>query len=48
LIALNEDGPVRKRIVVSLEEEPRVLSNGIEILPWMNFLDRLWGGEFFK
>lgn len=46
LRALREDGPVRRRIVVSLESSPRVLHDGIEILPWRHFLDRLWDGGF--
>lgn len=44
LAALAQDGPARRRVVVSLEEEPRTVAGGIEILPWRNFLERLWGG----
>lgn len=46
LRALPDDGPVRHRIVVSMESLPRTLSDGIEILPWHIFLDRLWNGDF--
>lgn len=45
LQVLGDDGPVRRRIVVSLEKEPRTIRGGIEILPWRLFLDRLWGGD---
>lgn len=46
LAALAEDGPVRKRLLVSLEKEPRTPAKGIEVLPWRLFLERLWAGEF--
>ena len=42
LRALIQDGPVRRRIVVCLEKEPRQLEPNIEILPWRNFLDQHW------
>jgi predicted AAA+ superfamily ATPase len=45
--ALKEDGPVKHRIVVSLEKQPRALSDGIKILPWQIFLEELWGGKYF-
>jgi predicted AAA+ superfamily ATPase len=45
--ALREDGPVKHRIVVSLEKQPRTLSDGIKILPWQVFLEELWGGKYF-
>lgn len=38
---------VRRRVVASLEPSPRVTEDGIEILPWRVFLDRLWSGEFW-
>ncbi len=47
LLALAEDGPIKKSIIVCLENEPRTLPNGIEIAPWENFVQRLWAGEFF-
>lgn len=46
LAALSEDGPVKNKIVVSLDEEPRLLDDGIEVLPWRVFIDRLWQGDF--
>ncbi len=47
LTALSEDGPVRKRVVVCLERQPRKLSRGIEVWPWRMFLERLWGGQLY-
>lgn len=44
LTSLREDGPVKKRVVVCLEDEPRTAQK-IEILPWRRFLERLWGGD---
>lgn len=46
LHALLEDGPVKKRVIVSLEKEPRRLAQGIDVLPWRMFVERLWNGEF--
>lgn len=46
LKALLEDGPLKHSLVVSLENEPRFLENGIQILPWKLFLEKLWDGEF--
>jgi len=43
--ALLQDGPVRKAILVCLEDEPRRVRHGIEILPWRVFLRRLWEGR---
>lgn len=45
LRALKEDGPVKRRIVVCLEKEPRQPGGGIEILPWRIFLHELWSGK---
>lgn len=47
LFSLLEDGAVKKCIVVSLEEEPRRIAGGIEVLPWRLFVERLWSGDFF-
>ena len=46
LRALLEEHRVKRSIVVSLEREPRTISNGIEILPWKTFLEQLWDGDF--
>lgn len=48
LLALLEDGPVRKCIVVCLEKEPRRIHPRIEVVPWTIFLERLWADEFFR
>ncbi|HOW59391.1 MAG TPA: ATP-binding protein [Candidatus Omnitrophota bacterium] len=45
LRALLEDGPVKKAVVVCTEREPRSIPGGIEILPWQEFLERLWSGK---
>jgi len=47
LTALGEDGSVKKRIVVSLETQPREVRDHlgpIVILPWRDFLVQLWSG----
>jgi len=46
LAALKEDGPVRRCVIVCLEDELRRLFRGLEVLPWRLFLQRLWAGEF--
>jgi predicted AAA+ superfamily ATPase len=43
LRAIADDTPVARRLVVSLEERPRKV-DGIEILPWRQFLAMLWDG----
>ena len=48
LKALMEDGPVKKAMVVSMENLPRHLESGIETCPWQDFIHRLWSGEFIK
>lgn len=46
LRALREEkSNLRQYVVVSLEERVRTVE-GIQILPWRIFLDRLWAGEF--
>jgi len=39
-----EEYPVKKQILVSNDEYPRLV-DGIHVLPWKEFLERLWGGE---
>ena len=46
LCALLEDGPVKKRVIVCLEKQPRIFGGGIEVLPWQNFVQKLWAGNF--
>ena len=45
LRALREEGLLKNYILVSLEEEPRIV-DGIQLLPWKEFLERLWDGAF--
>ena len=45
LRALREEGLFDHYLLVSMEPAPRVV-DGIRILPWSDFLDRLWGGEW--
>ncbi len=42
LKALQEEGTIRRAIVVCREDRPR-RTGGIDILPWELFLDQLWG-----
>ena len=44
LHALLEDGPVKRAIIVCQEKEPRRIAGRIEVLPWQDFLERLWSG----
>lgn len=46
LLALLEDGVVKKCCVVCLEKEPRWIHPSIEVLPWKIFLQRLWDNDF--
>lgn len=45
LRALKEEGLVRRMLAVSLDPVERRTSDGIEIVPWASFLERLWTGE---
>lgn len=47
LAALQQDGPVKRCVVVSLEKEPRRIGGGVQVLPWRMFLDQLWNGNSF-
>lgn len=44
LRAFCEEFNAARAIVISLEEAPRTLNNGIEIWPWREFLADLWAG----
>ena len=41
--ALKEEALLKNYIVVSLEPRPRTVG-GIRILPWKDFLEKLWDG----
>ena len=45
---LKEEEIFSSYIVVSREESPRMLDDGILILPWKDFLERLWNGKIIK
>ncbi len=45
LKALREEGKLSGYIVACLEERPRTVE-GISILPWSDFLQKLWQGKF--
>ena len=36
---------VKQAIIVCCEPRPRVIENGIKIMPWQVFLDELWDGD---
>ncbi len=45
LLALAEEVPLQRKIVVCLEREPRRSPEGIEVMPMTHFLRELWGGR---
>jgi predicted AAA+ superfamily ATPase len=45
LRALKEEKIFKKHIVVSLDPRARVTEDGIEILPWKKYVERLWAGD---
>ncbi len=45
LMAIKEERLLKHHVVVSLEPRPRTV-DGIEILPWKDFLGRLWSRDF--
>ena len=47
LRAFAEDNRPRRALLVCNEREPRVVE-GIEVLPWRDFLSRLWGGGILR
>lgn len=46
--AFQEEYTTKKAILVSLDAKPRQLDNGILVLPWAHFLNRLWSGELIQ
>ncbi len=48
LRALKEEGLIRRFATVSLDEETRKTSDGIDIYPWRVFLKKLWSGRLFS
>ena len=45
LRAIREEGLLRHHVLVAMVDRPRLV-DGIAILPWRQFIDRLWAGEF--
>lgn len=45
LTAFTDEYKVKSKIMVSLDPMPRNMGNGIVVLPWREFLNRLWAGE---
>ena len=45
LLALKDDQPVKRAMVVSLDETIRKTESGVEILPWQTFCEYLWAGK---
>jgi predicted AAA+ superfamily ATPase len=48
MLALEEELPLRKKMIVCLADKPRLLESGIEILPLRLFLEMLWNGQITK
>jgi len=47
LRALGEEIKLKRRIIVCLENSPRFLDDGTEVLPLKDFLEELWSGSLF-
>lgn len=47
LKAFQEEYQIKKAIVVSLDEEPRLMGD-IQVLPWRIFLEELWAGHIIS
>ena len=47
LKAFGDEYEVRRRIVVSLDPRTRILE-GVSVMPWRVFLERLWGGDIIS
>lgn len=46
--AFQEEYTTKQSIIVSLDAKPRKLNNGILVLPWSIFLQKLWNGELIQ
>lgn len=47
LLALEEEFPLKRKLVVCNAETPRKTQEGVEILPVAEFLKQLWAGKLF-
>jgi uncharacterized protein len=45
---VRDHSKVKRRFVVSLDPRPRVTEDGIEILPYEVFAQRLWQGDLLR
>ena len=48
LMAFMDENAVRNYIIVCRELFERTTDDGIRIMPWKAFLDRLWNGEIIQ
>ncbi len=48
LKALKEEGLTSRHIVVSQDTKCRIIEDGIEILPWKNFIELLWSDQILN
>jgi uncharacterized protein len=48
LRAIHDDFPALNRIMVSLDERPRMTEDRIRIMPWRIFLTELWEGDLLS
>jgi predicted AAA+ superfamily ATPase len=46
MLALAEEIPLKRRIIVCNEKARRKTNRGTEVIPIEEFLDMMWGGEF--
>ena len=46
LLALGEELPLKNRWIVCKEQVPRILSSGVEVVPWFDYLERLCAPDF--
>lgn len=46
--AFEEEYTTKKKMIVSMDSKPRQLDSGILVLPWEQFLQKLWGGEVIQ
>lgn len=46
-LAIDQTG-LKGRFVISLEAKARATEDGIEVLPWRTFVDRLWGDDLLR
>ena len=40
-----EEHPKARALLVSMDPRPRRTHDGVEILPWRDFLEQLWDGK---